>query len=162
MLGIILNTGLRSANDRGQTEHLARSIETDGLQVFVALNPTFFAVDADLYPDVVGHSQPDSFFPFFPHHQDLSGEDFDPGIFLDHHVCRRSDLLVGFTKHPYESQLLFTRMSLNSFDGYLAAALGHAVAGLIETVLSQRQLALHPVQPNRHGDEKVAGEQTDP
>ena len=68
MLGIILNSGLRSANDRGQTEHLARSIEADGLQVFVAVNPTFFAVDADFYPDVVGYSQPDSVFPFFPRH----------------------------------------------------------------------------------------------
>ncbi len=36
------------------------------------------------------------------------------------------------------------------------------MAGLIETVLRQCQLAFHPVQPNRHGDEKVAGEQADP
>src|SRR3989440_8489787 len=118
-----------------QTERLARSIEADGLQVFVAVNPTFFAVDADFYPDVVGYSQPDSVFPFFPRHQDLCGEDFDSGLSLNHNVRRRADLLVGFTKHPHESQLLFARMSLHSFDGHLAAALGHPVAGLIETVL---------------------------
>ncbi len=58
----------KRSNDREQTERLARSIEADGLQVFVAVNPTFFAVDADFYPDVVGYSQPDSVFPFFPRH----------------------------------------------------------------------------------------------
>src|SRR6266478_4565391 len=145
-----------------ETARLARSIEADGLQVFVAVNPTFFAVDADFYPDVVGYSEPDSVFPFFPRHQDLSGEDFDSGIFLDHNVGRRADLLIGFSKHTYESQFLFTRMSLHSFDGHLAAALGHPAAGLLETVLRQGQLAFHPVQANRHGDEKVAGEQADP
>src|SRR6266436_6592734 len=144
-----------------ETECLARSIEADGLQVFVAVNPTFFAVDADFYPDIVGYSEPDSVFPFFPRHQDLSGEDFDSGIFLDHHVRRRADLLVGLTKHPHESQLLFARMSLHSFDGHLAAALGHPVTGLIETVLGQRQFSFHPIQPHRHGNEKIAGEQAD-
>src|SRR6266404_611429 len=145
-----------------ETARLARSIEADGLQVFVAVNPTFFAVDADFYPDVVGYSEPDSVFPFFPRHQDLSGEDFDSGIFLDDNVRRRADLLVGFSKHPHESQLLFARMSLNSLDGHLTAALGHPVSGLIETMLRQGQLALHPVQANRQGNKKVAGEQTDP
>jgi len=121
------------------------------LQVFVAVNPTFFAVDAYFYPDIVGYSQPDSVFPFFPRHQDLSGEDFDSGFFLDHNVRWRADLLVGFTKHPYESQLLFAGMSLSSFDGHLAAALGHPVAGLIETVLRQCQLAF--IQFTRTGME---------
>src|SRR6266446_5642469 len=145
-----------------ETARLACSIEADGLQVFVAVNPTFFAVDADFYPDVVGYSEPDSVFPFFPRHQDLSGEDFDSGIFLDHNVRRRADLLVGFRKHPHESQLLFARMPLNSLDGHLTAALGHPVAGLIETMLRQGQLAFHPVQANRHGNKKIAGEQADP
>src|SRR5437016_8073427 len=49
-----------------RTARLARSVEADGLQVFVAVNPTFVAVDADLYPDVVGHSKADSLFLFFP------------------------------------------------------------------------------------------------
>ena len=134
-----------------QTERLACSIEANGLQVFVSVNPAFFAADADFYPDVAGNSEPNSVFPFFPRHQDLSGEDFDPGVFLDHNMRRRSDLLVGFTKHPHESQLLFARMSLNSFDGHLAAALGHPVAGLIETVLRQCQLAF--IQFTRTGME---------
>src|SRR5882724_13716350 len=102
-----------------ETARLACSIEADGLQVFVAVNPTFFAVDTDFYPDVVGYSQTDSVFPFFPSHQDLSGEDFDSGIFLDHNVGRRADLLVGFRKHAHESQFLFARTSLNSLDGHL-------------------------------------------
>src|SRR6266446_4860475 len=116
-----------------ETECLARSIEADGLQVFVAVNPTFFAVDTDFYPDVVGYSQTDSVLPFFRSDQNLSGEDFDSGIFLDHNVGRRADLLVGFRKHAHESQLLLARTSLHSFDGHLAAALGEPMAGLIET-----------------------------
>src|SRR5882724_1870825 len=129
-----------------ETERLARSIEADGLQVFVAVNPAFFAVDADFYPDIVGYSEPDSVFSFFPRHPDFSGEDFDSGIFLDHNVRRRTYLLVRFSKHPDESQFLFARMSLDSLDGHLTAALGHPMAGLIETVLRQGQLAFHPVQ----------------
>src|SRR5260370_41922238 len=105
-----------------QTERLARSIEADGFQVFVAVNPSFFAIDADFYPDVASDSQGDSVFPFFPRHHDLSGEDFDSGIFLDHNVRRRANFLVGFRKHPHESQLLFAWMSLTSFDGHLAGA----------------------------------------
>src|SRR5437899_4142021 len=145
-----------------KTERLARSIEADGLQVFVAVNPTFFAVDADFYPDVVGYSEPDSVFPFFPRHQDLSGEDFDSAIFLDHNVRRRADLLVGFRKHPHESQLLFARMSLNSLDGHLTAALGHPVAVWIETFRRQGRLAYIPVKATRQGNKKVAGERADP
>src|SRR6266853_6922291 len=97
-----------------ETARLARSIEADGLQVFVAVNPTFFAVDADFYPDIVGYSDPDSVFPFFPRHQDLSGQDFDSGIFLDHNFRRRADLPVGLSNHPHGSQLLCARMSLHS------------------------------------------------
>src|SRR5215467_2888349 len=118
-----------------QAWHLARSIEADGLQVFVAVNPTFSTVDADFHPDIVGYSQSNSVFPFFPRHHNLSGEDFHPGVLLDHNVRGRADLLVGFTKHAHESQFLLARMSLNSIDGHLASALNHSVTGLIETVL---------------------------
>ena len=47
LVGIILNLGLHSAMTGEQTQRLARSIQADGLQVLIAMNPTFFAVDAD-------------------------------------------------------------------------------------------------------------------
>ena len=112
-VGVVRDARLPGA--RGTPRRLPSTIEADGLQVFAAVDPTLFAIDSDFYPDVVSDPQPDSVFPFVPRHQDLSGEDLDSGIFFNHNVRRRTDLFVGFTKHPNKSQFLFARMPLNSF-----------------------------------------------
>lgn len=39
---------------------LARAIETYSLKIFLGVNPTFFAVNADLDPDIVADAQMDS------------------------------------------------------------------------------------------------------
>ena len=56
---------------------LACAIEADGLEIFVGVNPAFFAINADFDPEIVANAQPDAVLSFFPRHQDLAGENVD-------------------------------------------------------------------------------------
>jgi hypothetical protein len=51
------------------------------LEIFVGVNPSLFAVDADLDPDIIANTQPDVVFSFFPANK-LWGESHATAIVL--------------------------------------------------------------------------------
>src|SRR5690349_8568553 len=97
----LLSRGIiRNARSTGRRrKRLTGSIESDGLEVLVGVNPPNLAINADLNPDVIANIQAGRISLLVHSNENLREQYLNFGILFNDNVCGRAKLFVRLREH---------------------------------------------------------------